>query len=114
MYKVSSPSSEARILIPKDLAIPLSPNIPSGSENHFRKEWEPKVLPGSRCHHVCGLIRMGDPRNTKIIPNTLVEVASEEKMHTILVAGHVTQNTSVILHIPMPALHHISGIQPIH
>ena len=90
MYKVSSPSSEARILIPKDLAIPLSPNIPSDSEDHFRKEWEPKVLPGSRCHHACGLIRMGDPRDTKIIPNMLAEVASEEKMHTILMASLVT------------------------
>ena len=77
MYKVSSPSSEARCLISKDLVIPLSPNIPSGSESHFRKEWETKVLMGSRCHHVCGLIRMGDPRDTKIVPNTLAEIASE-------------------------------------
>ena len=90
MHKIPPPSSKTWSLISKDLAIPLSPNIPSGYENHFTKEREPKVLSGRISHHVCGLIRMGDPRNTKIIPNALAEVASEEKMHTILMASQVT------------------------
>ena len=114
MYKVSPPSSETRCFISEDFAIALCPNIPSGSKYHFRKEREAKVPPSRRSHHVSRLIWIRNPRDAKVVPYTLTEIASEEKMHTILMIRHVAQNTSGILHDPVHALHHVPGIQLVH
>mgnify|MGYP005845617017 FL=1 len=52
MYKIPSPGSEAWCLIPKDFAIPLSPNILGGSKNHFCEEGQTKLISSRRSHGV--------------------------------------------------------------
>ena len=84
MYEIPPPRNEGRSLIPKDFPIPLCPDIPSNSKNHLSEERMTKIPPSRKSHLICVLVRLDNPRNPKVIPNPLAEVASKEKMCTIL------------------------------
>ena len=84
MYEIPPPSNEGRSLISKDFPIPLCPDIPSSSENHLSEERMTKIPPSSKSQLICSLVWLSIPRNPKVIPNPLAEVASEEKVCTIL------------------------------
>ena len=114
MYEVPPPRNEGRSLISKDFPIPLSPYVPSSSENHISEERITKIPPSSKSHLICALVRLGNPRDPKVIPNPLAEVASKEKMGPIPMLCKVAKNTSIILDDPLSTLHHIPGVQMIH
>ena len=84
MYEISPPRNEGRSLISKDFPIPLCPNIPSSSKNHLSEERMTKIPPSRKSHLICTLVWLSDPGNPKVIPNPLAEVASKEKVCTIL------------------------------
>ena len=110
MKKISPPGSERRQLISENLPVSLCPNIPSSSKNHLSEERMTKIPPSSKSQLICSLVWLSIPRNPKVIPNPLAEVAGKEKVGIILMCSREVKNTRIILDDPVAVLHHIPSV----
>jgi hypothetical protein len=74
--KLSLPLSERASFSTKDFPIPEQPNIPTGQNDDFHKEWLTKTFPGIAQHHLHVII--GNPFNLEIVPYSYTKVAFKE------------------------------------
>ena len=59
-------------------------------------------------------MRLNLPRNPKVIPNSLAEIACEEEMNSVFMSLRLAKHTGIILDNPVPALHHIPCVEAFH
>ena len=88
MDEATLPFSKSWSFIPEDCSIPLQPNVSTSHNEHFHEKNMSKTSFGPSNG---GLdVISSRPLNLQIIPNTLAEIASEEKMMPILINSQRT------------------------
>ena len=113
MPKSTSPFIKTCPLTSKHFGISDDPNMPASNEYHFREERPIKTSPclSNQLNHG-GASR---PINLQIIPDPYTEIAVEEQVipgFSSLQGAEPTVDS--ILHVPVPSLNHILGVQPVH
>ena len=99
--------------MPEDLSIPDDPDIPASNEHHFSEEGLPKTPASIKDQMSHGVTRR--PINLQIVPNSDTKVAIEEQMISCLPSLQRAKDTAhSTLQVPMPPLHHVLGVQPVH
>jgi hypothetical protein len=109
MHKPTSPPSEGKSLIIKNLPIYDQPNMPACHNEHLHEEWLCKTSTSHFNNSLEIIIR--HPLHLQIIPNLHTEITFEEQMNYVLITPGRTQLTmSIISDMPVPPLEQISGI----
>ena len=99
--------------MPEDLSIPDDPDIPASNEHHFSEEGLPKTPSSIKDQMSHGVTRR--PINLQIVPNSDTKVAIKEQMIPCFPSLQRTKDTVYsILQMPMPPIHHVLGVQPVH
>ena len=99
--------------MPEDLSIPENPDIPASNKHHFSEEGLPKTPASIKNQMSHGVTRR--PINLQIVPNSDTKVAIEEQMIPCFLSLQRAKDTvHSILQMPMPPIHHVLGVQPVH
>ena len=113
MDECTSPFIESSSLMPEDLSVPDDPDIPASNEHHFSEEGLPKTPASIKDQMSHGVTRR--PINLQIVPNFDTKVAIEEQMIPCFPSLQREKDTvHSILQMPMPPIHHVLGVQPVH
>jgi hypothetical protein len=112
--KIMPPSPKQGSIIPENLCLPNSPYVSCTCEYSLSEERFAKIPPTSNSHLIGGHRRLTHPIDVEVVPYSLTEITIEEQMNNIFFDQKRTENTSVIINMPMSSLHHIPCIQLIH